>query len=736
MFAPRVAKPNAKQSIDNQAGLRRLRREGPLENKHGTPGQDISPESLNAEGGSGGLTWDFSKIPLFPPKRMSGEFQSPSQLPAPRLPGLIQRKLKVGTIDDPLEHEADRVAEQVMRMPSPQSALISAAPPVGRKRAEQLKLYKKEATAEAAVGEAPASVHEVLCLPGQPLDPATRGFMEPRFGRDFSGVRVHTDSAATQSARELEANAYAIGSHIVFGADRPLPESPEGRRLLAHELAHVVQQSEVGPGPAPAPRILDRHAGRASANVIQRDVPNDKPKVAGEETKGEKFPWIGRIQGTYSAALRLTAHKDPNDPHAGTIADLPEGTFVDVLGRVRGWLHVQATIDGKEVQGYVSQELIAFDRYDINLTPKTVPPTTAQPPVVTKPPDQWSSRLKSGGYQVFVGGKGLTKGEMRWQGAVYPAIRPYRGDPSMQIEISFNPKPPYRGKVISFLQTFIETVGPAKNTPSKKPVVDILLSPKHPELQSSPFYGVTYWDKQKKQWVAWGTPPPFETYKNQPSSAADPTAYLFDAPSVPPTEEKMFETVAVIPETTEILGALRWGVTSTGALLGAKPDDCTDVPLANFAGAIERFYEAPKTFGPHGSDEYAAHGEYYDAILDSFPPNDGTPAGEKSAAVLNSDHQKQLDAIANEFKRQNYSRLKIELGGFADATETDPVGTSDRRLHAAGDYLIGKGVPTDNLRLAGEGAFGAAWARFPPGPNESRNRRVQLRFFYPPPGQD
>ena len=71
----------------------------------------------------------------------------------------------------------------------------------------------------------------------------------------------------------------------MFGADRPLPESPEGRRLLAHELAHIVQQSKIGAGPVVAARDLDRHGGRASANVIQRDVPKDKPKAAGEETK-------------------------------------------------------------------------------------------------------------------------------------------------------------------------------------------------------------------------------------------------------------------------------------------------------------------------------------------------------------------------------------------------------------------------------------------------------------------
>ena len=83
---------------------------------------------------------------------------------------------------------------------------------------------------------------EVLRSPGQPLDAATRSFMEPRFGHDFSRVRVHTDAAAAQSAREVGARAYTVGSHIVFGQGRWRSAPAPDRRLLAHELAHVVQQ--------------------------------------------------------------------------------------------------------------------------------------------------------------------------------------------------------------------------------------------------------------------------------------------------------------------------------------------------------------------------------------------------------------------------------------------------------------------------------------------------------------
>ncbi|NHN79643.1 DUF4157 domain-containing protein [Azotobacter chroococcum] len=94
-----------------------------------------------------------------------------------------------------------------------------------------------------AAGVAPASVHRVLASPGRPLELGLRQDMEQRFGHDFSQVRVHTGSAAEQSAREVNANAYTVGHDIVFGGGRFAPTSNAGQRLIAHELTHVMQQS-------------------------------------------------------------------------------------------------------------------------------------------------------------------------------------------------------------------------------------------------------------------------------------------------------------------------------------------------------------------------------------------------------------------------------------------------------------------------------------------------------------
>lgn len=86
-------------------------------------------------------------------------------------------------------------------------------------------------------------MQNVIHSSGQPIDPATRNFMESHFGHDFSKVRIHTDSNAAKSARAINAHAYTAGQNIVFGSDKFKPETKHGRSLLAHELTHVIQQN-------------------------------------------------------------------------------------------------------------------------------------------------------------------------------------------------------------------------------------------------------------------------------------------------------------------------------------------------------------------------------------------------------------------------------------------------------------------------------------------------------------
>jgi outer membrane protein OmpA-like peptidoglycan-associated protein/Zn-dependent peptidase ImmA (M78 family) len=143
----------------------------------------------------------------------------------------IQPKLSVGTSNDPLEHEADRVADHAMKSSGPLDSHV-AHPNIHR--------HSRPASTEL---EAPASVGHVVSGPGRPLEPAVRRDMETRLGHDFSRVRVHSDDAASRSARAINAEAYTMGHNIVFGPGRFAPSTQAGRHLLAHELAHVVQQS-------------------------------------------------------------------------------------------------------------------------------------------------------------------------------------------------------------------------------------------------------------------------------------------------------------------------------------------------------------------------------------------------------------------------------------------------------------------------------------------------------------
>jgi hypothetical protein len=140
------------------------------------------------------------------------------------------------------------------------------------------KVLRRRAANTHSLSSVPPIVNEVLSSPGHPLDAGTRAFMESRFGHDFSQVRVHDDALAAESARAVNARAYTVGRDIAFASGQYQASTPEGAALLAHELAHTVQQgsfhcASVGASPIVASEndSLEREAASAASAVVHGD---------------------------------------------------------------------------------------------------------------------------------------------------------------------------------------------------------------------------------------------------------------------------------------------------------------------------------------------------------------------------------------------------------------------------------------------------------------------------------
>lgn len=171
----------------------------------------------------------------------------------------LPTKLKVNEPGNVYEREADRITDQVMNGTPSSRRAVNNVP----SRIQRFSSSSGRPGRRTGVAAPSGSVNQALVGPGRPLEPALRQDMERRFDYDFSRVRVHSDLAAEQSAREIHAQAYTVGHHLVFRAGKFAPETHEGRRLLAHELTHVVQQEH------------------ASSDVLQRKDENAAPLTVG-----------------------------------------------------------------------------------------------------------------------------------------------------------------------------------------------------------------------------------------------------------------------------------------------------------------------------------------------------------------------------------------------------------------------------------------------------------------------
>lgn len=202
----------------------------------------------------------------------------------------IQTKLKIDEPGDAYEQEADRVAEQVTRTSEPR--LQRACACGGETGAggscdacNKKKSLQRKAEVGGAVGDVPPQVGSALATSGRPLDAGVRSFFESRFGHDFSRVRVHTDDAAAASVR---AHAFTVGERIVFAANQYRPTTHEGRRLLAHELTHVVQQSGADSSGASPRGALQRKGNDGDDGEVQV-IAKENGKVAVVFVRGGKI---------------------------------------------------------------------------------------------------------------------------------------------------------------------------------------------------------------------------------------------------------------------------------------------------------------------------------------------------------------------------------------------------------------------------------------------------------------
>ncbi len=180
-------------------------------------------------------------------------------------------------------------------------------------------LQRRAVGALAEPSVAPALVHDVLRSSGQPLNADTRAFMEPRFGQDFSHVRVHTDAKAAQSARAVNAMAYTVGNQIAFDAGQYQPQTADGKRLLAHELTHTVQQKGSGLPPANGIRLgaSDSPEERQADSAAQQAFATNQESVA--LPTGNSAAILQR----QDPPATPPAQNDPDPPTPLTVVQIP-----------------------------------------------------------------------------------------------------------------------------------------------------------------------------------------------------------------------------------------------------------------------------------------------------------------------------------------------------------------------------------------------------------------------------
>ncbi len=230
--------------------------------------------------------------------------------------GGIQTKLAVSTPGDRFEREADAVADEVMRMPDfvlqrqyPGRADVSAP----RRSDEEKPRIQRLANSESGIGEVAYDFTSNLGA-GAPLDAASRSYFEPRFGHAFGNVRIHNGPQAARAAASIQARAFTLGRDVVFAAGEHDPGSQSGKRLLAHELTHVVQQGEGNniqrDAAAPAQQSLALLSGanrQPVSALVQREGDEEREALMLAEQRSDYHRLVANWYTRYELNLETNA---------------------------------------------------------------------------------------------------------------------------------------------------------------------------------------------------------------------------------------------------------------------------------------------------------------------------------------------------------------------------------------------------------------------------------------------
>jgi hypothetical protein len=245
----------------------------------------------------------------------------------------FQPKLTINEPGDEYEREADSMADHVMRMPinnqsffKPTPVSISQLQRKCRDCEDEEKLHRKENSSQAAEANSEVSSYiGSLSSKGSSLPENTRNFFEPRFGQDFSDVKIHNDADAARSANDINALAYTTGNNIVFNQNQFSPESDDGRKLLAHELTHVVQQGGRNN------KVFRKEKNACSSRYKNKATEEIDKKTFDNQLTGNIDSWTPYLINKIGAIINETFNKKEEIGWLGEIGHLVIETGKELL---------------------------------------------------------------------------------------------------------------------------------------------------------------------------------------------------------------------------------------------------------------------------------------------------------------------------------------------------------------------------------------------------------------------